>query len=106
MIAGVGDVKVAARIERDAPRIVEPARLAAHAAQNFHRLIVRVKNLNAAVAELADELIAAGIDAHVVGITQLALAAAGSPVRAQPFALGRKNLDAMVARIRDVEAIR
>src|SRR6185369_4085489 len=67
MIAGVGHVKIAVRIERDAPGIAKLAGVAACAAENFHRLIVRIKNLDAAIAELANKLKSLRIDAHIVG---------------------------------------
>src|SRR2546422_435024 len=99
MIAGVSDVKVAVGIERDAPRIAELAGFAACAAQNFHRLIARVENLNAAVAKLADKLETLRIDTHVVRITQFAFAATRRAIRTEPFAIGRKDLNAMIARV-------
>ena len=56
IVQRVGHVKIALGIQRDAPRIAELAGRAARAAQDFQRLVIGVKYLDAAVAEFADEL--------------------------------------------------
>src|ERR1044072_5236912 len=56
IVLRVRDAKISLRIERDAPRIVELARLAAGAANHFQWMILGVEDLDAAVAELTDVL--------------------------------------------------
>ena len=105
MISGIRDVKISVGIERDAPRVAELPRIATRAAQNFQRLIARIENLDTAVAELANELQPAGIHADIVGVTEFTFAAAGIAVGAQPFAVGREDLNAMIAGICGVYAV-
>ena len=105
MIARIGHVKIAVGIERDAPRIAELTGVATRAAQNFHRLIAGIENLDAAVAEFTNELQPAGINADIVGITHFTFDAAGLPVSAKPFAVGREDLNAMIAGIGGVYAV-
>ena len=74
MIQRVRHEKITARIQRHTPRIRKAPRRRARPANDFQRLTIRIKHLNPAVPELADELIAARVHSDVVGITQLAQA--------------------------------
>ena len=85
MILRIGDVKIARGIESDTPRIAEPARLRARTADDFNRLIIRIKDLDAAVPKLADILPSGCIHTDVVRITHFAFSRAG-------FAVGTNEL--------------
>src|SRR5436190_1846326 len=74
MIHRVGHVKIPLRIDRDPPWIAELAGRRAGPAQYLHRLALRVKNLDAAVAKLAHKLETLSVHFHVVGITHFARA--------------------------------
>src|SRR3954470_6300548 len=105
MIPGVGDVEVAAGIEGDRPWVAHFARRGAGAAEHFDEAMLRVKDLDAAVAKFADVLKALRVDANVVGITELAGRGAGLAESGDECAVGRKDLDAMIAGVGDVDAI-
>src|SRR5437667_3762408 len=105
MIHRVGHVEIPFRVERDAPRIAELPGCRAGPAQNLHRLPMRVKNLDAAVAKLAHELKALSIHFHVVRITHLASARSRLAVCRQKLSVRRKYLNAMMARVGDVEPV-
>src|SRR5258705_1174949 len=105
MIARVGDVEVAARIEGNRPWVAHFAGGGAGAAEHFDETMLRVKDLDAAVTEFAHVLETLGVDTDVVGITEIAGCAAGAAERREEFAVGRKNLDAMIARVGDVDAV-
>jgi hypothetical protein len=102
MVQGIRHVKIAGGIERNAPWIAEAARFRAGTADNFDRLIMRIENLDPAIAEFTDVLIARCVHAHIVWITQLAFACAGLSVRANEFSITRKDLNTMIARISNV----
>ena len=72
MVAGIRDVKITSGIERDGPWIAHLACFTAWPANNFHRPIIRIEHLNAAVAEFADIAVSGRIDPHIVRITQFA----------------------------------
>src|SRR5262245_20649349 len=97
MISRIGYVKVSARIERNAPRVVELARAQARLSENFEALVSGVEDLDSAVAKFADVLPAFAVHAHVVRITQFAWPASGLAVTLLPTTLWRKELNAMVA---------
>src|SRR6266513_6541960 len=103
MVAGVGHIQIAVRIEGDAPGVAETARRAARAAEDFQRLPPSVENLDAAVAELANKLVSSCVHAHVVGVAEFARPGARVAISSQPFALARKDLDAVIAGIGDVK---
>src|SRR5947207_2333871 len=105
MIHGVGDVQVPSRIEREAPRIAESSGRCAGFPEHFHRPMIAIEDLDAAVPELADKLVAFRVHFHVVGITQLALTGTRFAVSFDKFSVRRKNLDAMIARIGDVDTV-
>src|SRR5258705_8185177 len=105
MIAGIAHVEIAARIQGNAPGIVELPGRSSRSSQDLNRLIVCIENLHAAVAELAHELVSGGIDPHVVGGAHLASILTGTTVSAQPFSIRRKDLHTMVAGIGNVNAI-
>src|SRR5437016_13768088 len=97
MVAGVGHIQIAVRIEGDAPGVAETARRAARAAEDFQRLPPSVENLDAAVAELADKLVSSCVQAHVVGIAEFAPPRASAAITSQPFTLASNDLDAVLA---------
>src|SRR6266702_4418262 len=105
MIHRVGYVKISFRVEGDAPRIAELPGCRAGPAQNLHRLRLRVKNLDAAVAELAHKLKTLSIHFHVVGITHFASARSRPAECRQKLSVRRKYLNAMIARVGDVEPV-
>src|SRR5262245_50146126 len=74
MIHRVGYIEIPFRVQSHAPRVAELPGVRAGPAEDLHRLTMPVKNLDAAVAELADELKALSIHFHVVRITHLASA--------------------------------
>src|SRR5262249_37339495 len=76
-------------------------RIAARAANDFYRLIITIKNLDPAITKLANVLSPLGIDANIVRIAQLPLAAASFAVTAQKMTLIGKHLDSMITRIGD-----
>ena len=61
----IGDIKIAFRVQRHTPGVAELAGRRARPAEDFQRLIVSIKNLNAAVPELADELQPVRVHLHV-----------------------------------------
>src|SRR3989442_10404846 len=105
MLPSAGEVKFSRGIQRDPPRIAAAAGGAPTPADDFHRLIPAIENLHTAVAEFTDILIAGGINPHVVRVTQFAQGGAGASIRSQPLPLGRKNLDAMVARVGHIKPV-
>src|ERR1044071_5587597 len=105
MITGISDVEVSVRIQCDAPGIAELAGRAAGPAQNFHRSILGVEDLNAAVAEFAHVLIPGSINAHVIRVTHFAAILTRLAITAQPFSVRPEDLHAMIARIGDIETV-
>src|SRR5438552_2864449 len=105
MILRVRDVEISSRIERHSPGIAELTRFQPWPTNDFDRLIFRVKNLDAAVAEFADVLPAGGIHANIVGIAQLALVSTWLAVRANKFSFARKNLNPMIAGISHINPV-
>jgi len=105
MVAGIGDVKISMGVQRYAPRIVELARRTSRPANHFNRAPCRVEHMNAAVAELAYELLAISVHANIVRITEILPPRPGLARGAQKFSLRREDLNAMIARICDVKAI-
>src|SRR6185436_7989397 len=96
VIPGVSNVEISARIEGDAPRIAQLPGRCARSAQDFHRLIVRIKDLNAAVAKFTHILVSGSINPDVIGITHLSGIFTRLAVRSQPFSIRAENLDAVV----------
>src|SRR6266567_7083574 len=90
MIHRVGHVKIPFRVERDAPWIAELPGGRAGSSQNLHRPPMRIKNLDAAVAELAHELESLFIHFDVVGITHFASAQSRPAVGRQKLSVCRK----------------
>src|SRR6266496_2518736 len=105
MIHRVGHVKIPLRVERDAPWIAELPGCRSGPAQNLHRLSVRVKNLDAAVAELADKLKTLSIHLHVVGITHFAWSRSRFAIGREIFSVRGEYLNAMMARVSHVEPV-
>src|SRR5215813_8169868 len=105
MIARVGHVEVAARIQRDRPRIIQLAGATAGSAEDLQRPLLGIEDLDPAVAELTDVLAAGLVDLHVVRVTEFAQAAPGPAAGLQPFTARRKDLDAMIARVGHVDPI-
>src|SRR5882672_9297352 len=105
MVLRIRHIQISRRIERHAPRIAESSWLGSRAADDFERLIIGVKNLDAAVAEFADVLPPGGIHANVVRIAQLAFARAGFAVGAYEGSVARKDLDAVIAGVGDVKPV-
>src|SRR5438105_3331845 len=105
MVAGVADVKIAARVERDAPWIIELAGSCASAAEQLDRLVVRIKDLDAAIAELTDELPPIPVNTDIIGITHLTRILTRPPVGAQPFSGWGKDLDTMIAGIGHMDLV-
>ena len=68
-------------------------------------MILGVKDLDAAIAKFADVLPASSIHADVVGVAEFSPGFARFAIGANELAIAGKNLDAMIARIRDIEAI-
>src|SRR3954462_9973395 len=56
MVLRIGDVKISFGIKGDAPWIGELAGFTSRLAHDFHRLIIRIEDLDAAVAELTNIL--------------------------------------------------
>ena len=74
MILRVGHVKISSGIQRHSPRIIELPWFGAGTADDFDRLIVGIKYLDAAVAEFAHILPPGGTHTNVVRVAQLAFA--------------------------------
>src|SRR6267143_947060 len=105
MILRIRHIKIPARVERHAPGVRKSPGLRARPSDDFNWPVVRVENLDAAVAELADKLVSICVDANVVGITQVAFARASPAIRTDELPVARKNLDAMIARVRHVKPV-
>ena len=105
MILGIGDIEIALGIERYTPRIAKAARFDSRSADNFQRLIIGIKDLDAAVAEFAHILPSGTVDTNIVRITQLALARSSFAVGADELAVAGKDLDAMIAGIGNIHVV-
>src|SRR5262245_33005673 len=95
----------AAAIDRQRPRTAELPRRAAGAAPDAERFALQLELLHPAVLQLhhVQGWCSATRTGDVVGIRQLAAFAARSAEAADEFAVGGEDLDAMVARVGDVE---
>src|SRR5688572_27075784 len=102
MIERIGHVKVSPRIQRDGPRIIELSRLAACAADDLHRLTIRLKNLGWNNCQLPNQNVSPLFPRPGVGITQLAQTLTPPYQLPDEFPIRRKNLNPMIARIRHV----
>src|SRR5215211_5017892 len=104
VVLGIRNVKITMGVQRDAPRIAEFAGRAPRTSNYFNTAMVTIENLDAAVAELTDKLKSATIHTHVIGITQFVCARPGFTIAGGPFAVGRENLYAVIARIGNIQS--
>src|SRR5262249_22046830 len=105
VILRVSDVEVAGGVQRHAPWVAEPARSHARTANDLERLIIRIEDLDSAVAEFANILSTRLINTNIVGITQFAFARAGLAVRPDELTVAGKDLNAMIARVGHINPI-
>src|SRR5437773_604554 len=105
MVQSVSHIKIARGIERHSPRIAELSWLGPCHANDFDRLVVRIEDLDAAIAEFANVLASGAVHANVIRIAQLAFAGAGLSISSKEFAVAGKNLNAVIARIGDVQTV-
>src|SRR5437870_5788125 len=97
VILRVRHVEVTGGVQRHTPRVAEPAWHHARTANDLQRLIVRIEDLDTAVAKFANVLPPCGIHTNIVRITQFAFARAGLAVGPDELAVSGKDLDAMIA---------
>ena len=101
VILRVGHVQVAARVEREAPRVVEFSRRTARPTDQFQHLPLRIQHRQAAVPELTNVLPPLLVHAHIVWVTEL------SPLTSRPAeftnerAVRPEHLHTVVARVGD-----
>src|SRR2546425_168960 len=105
MILRVGHVKISGRIQRHSPGITEATRFGAGTADDLERLVVGIKYLDPAVAEFTHILSSLGINTNIVGIAQFTFARTRLAVGAQEFAVAGEDLNAMITRVRDINAV-
>src|SRR6185436_14134045 len=99
MIARIGNIQVAVRVQRDAPRVVELPRVASRTAEDLDRPLICIKNLDSIAAEFADIFVSRPINSHIVGVAEFPDSVPGPAMSPKPFAITIKNLDSMVAGI-------
>src|SRR6266404_9641927 len=105
VILGVGLIKISGRVQRDSPGITETTRFGAGTADDLDRPVVGIEYLDAAVAEFTHILSALGINTNIVGIAQFTFARTRLAVGAQEFAVAGEDLNPMIARVRDINAV-
>src|SRR5215475_14356150 len=105
MVLRISYVKIPRGIKRHAPRVAKSARFHTRPANDFQGFVIVIKYLNSAVAKFAHILPSVLIDTNIVRITQLALACAWFAVSTDEFPAARKNLNPMIAGIRDINPV-
>src|SRR5438876_513802 len=105
MVQSISHIKIAARVEGHSPRIAELGWLGPCHANDFDRPVVRIEDLDAAIAEFANVLTSGTVHANVIRIAQLAFTSAGLSISSKKFAIAGKNLNAVIARIGDVQTV-